>query len=658
MLNRIRKGSGGWLAKILLGMLILSFGVWGIGDIFRGGGNAVIAEVGNVRIGTDDYSRAYQAELREQSLRFGGTIDAATARRIGLPQRALQQLLFDALLGQAASKYGLAVSDNAVARVVRDDPAFQSGGRFDRALLQRVLRRNGVKEEDYLRTVRQDIARDELVQSLLAGRAAPDGFVDPIYRYRRETRIAQVFEISAASFRNVGVPDDAALRRYHEDNAARYTAPEYREVTYLNLTAEQVLDQIEISEEELLDEYDSRLDEFTRPEQREVEQLLYFDESSAVAARARALAGESLRQVSAATNPVNGTAISMGELRLGDLPEALDQAVFALEVGGLSEPIESDLGWHVFRVVRVIPAGVTGLDEVRDALRQSLAITYAADELYDLSNRLEDELAGGSDLENAALRLGIPVRSLAGIDGQGRDRSGTLVTELPQPREFVNSVFAADVGLESSPQDTDDGGYYMIRVDSVEPPTLRPLVEIRQQVIADWQAEERRRRAEKAAQDAIEAAKGGRSMAALAREHNASVRTTEPLPRTGASDPAASIHLVANLFSASVGDIVSGPLPGGDGFAVARLESIVEARPAENAVAAAQLRELLANAVLADVLLQYQVALQNEVGVEVNQSVVDALFLNDGFVGGGGGGGGHDPSDGHTHGGGGGHRAM
>ncbi len=640
MLDRIRKGSGGWLAKILLGMLILSFGVWGIGDIFRGRSNSVVAEVGDVQIGTADYSRAYQAELRQQSQRFGRSLDAATARQIGLPQRAFQQLLFDTLLSQAASKYGLAVSDNAVKRVVQDIPAFQYSGRFDRDLMQRILRRNGVTEEEYLQTVRQDIAREELVQSLLVGRAAPDGFVNPIYRYRQETRIAQVFEINAASFRNVGVPDDAALRRYHEDNAARYTAPEYREVTYLTLTAEQVLDQIEISEEELRDEYESRIDEFTRSEQREVEQLLYFDESSANAARTRALAGEPLTQVAAATNSLTGAAVSMGTLRVGDLPEELDQIVFALEVGSLSEPIESDLGWHVFRVERAIPAGVTSLDEVRDTLQQSVALTRAADELFDLSNRLEDELASGSDLETAALRLAIRVRSLAGIDERGRDRSGTLVTELPQPRAFVNSVFAADVGLESSPQETDDGGYYMIRVDSVEPPALRPLVEIRQQVISDWQAEERQQRAEQAAQDAVEAAKGGRNIAALARLHNAEVRTTEPLPRTGATDSAASVHLVANLFNASVGDFVSAPLPGGNGFAVARLESIVEARPAENAVAAAQLRDLLANAVLADVLLQYQVALESEVGVSVNQGLIDALFLNDGFVGGGGGGGG------------------
>ncbi len=244
MLNQIRKGSGGWMAKILLGLLILSFGVWGIGDIFGGRGNPDLAEVGKVRISANDYARAYQAELRAQSQQFGQTIDASMARQIGLPQRALQQLLFDTLLTQAAANYGLAVSDAAVARVVRDNPAFQSAGQFDRMRLQNILRRNGVDEEIYLQTVRQDIARDELVQSLIVGRAAPDGLVDPIFRYREETRVAEIFEIKAASFFDVGTPDDAALRNYHEDNAARYTAPEYREVTYLTLAPENVLDQI------------------------------------------------------------------------------------------------------------------------------------------------------------------------------------------------------------------------------------------------------------------------------------------------------------------------------------------------------------------------------------------------------------------------------
>lgn len=640
MLNRMRKGSGGWLAKILLGMLILSFGVWGIGDIFGRGGSSVVAEVGDVQISANDYALHYQGELREQSQRFGRRIDAAMARQIGLPQFALQKLVVDTLLSHAASEYGLGVSDDAVARAVRGNPAFQSGGRFDRARLQQILRSNGIDEEIYLQTLRQDIARDELVQSLTVGRAAPDGFVDPIYRYRQQTRVAEVFEIKADSFRDVGVPDDATLRDYHADNELRYTAPEYREVTYLSLTPEQVVDQIEISEEELRDEYESRLDDFTRVERREIEQLLYFDESSAIAARARAASGANFGQIAAATNPVNGNAVSMGAFGRGDLPEELDKVVFALEDGGFSEPIETELGWHVLRVTGVIPAGLTSLDEVREVLRQSLARTHAADELYDMSNRLEDDLASGSDLESAAMRLAIPVQVLRGIDQRGRDRSGTLVGELPQPQEFVNAVFAADVGLESSPQETDEGGYYLIRVDSVEPPTLRPLIEIRQQVVADWQTEERLRRAGNAAQEAVEAAKGGRTMAGLARLHNATVRTTEPLPRTGGTDPTASVHLVANLFDASVGDFVSAPVASGSGYAVARLQSIIEARPAENAVAAAQLRDLLANAVLADVLLQYQVALENKVGVEVNQVLVDRLLSSDGFVGSAGSGGG------------------
>ena len=223
-----------------------------------------------------------------------------------------------------------------------------------------------------------------------------------------------MFEIKAQAFRNVGVPDDAALREYHTDNELRYTAPEYREVTYLTLTPELVLDQIEISEEELRDEYESRLDEFTRVEQREVEQLLYFDESSALAARARATTGATFAQIAAATNPVNENALAMGAFDRGDLPDELDQVVFALEPGGFSEPIETDLGWHVLRVAKVIPAGLTSLDEVRDLLRQSLARTHAADELYDMSNRLEDDLASGSDIESAALRLAIPVHVLGG----------------------------------------------------------------------------------------------------------------------------------------------------------------------------------------------------------------------------------------------------
>ncbi len=641
MLDQLRKGSGSWLAKILLGLLILSFGVWGIGDIFnRGGGNSSVATVGDTEISVADFGQAYSVDLRRLQQRIGRPIDAAFARQAGLPQRTLQRMLAETLFTLAADKYGLVVSDEAVRRVVAEVPAFQTNGRYDYAQLKAVLRRNRIDEATYIASVRGDIVRNELAQTLQAGRVAPAGLVDPIFNRREQTRVAEMFVISAASFRDVGVPDEASLRAYHEENAGRYTAPEYREVTFLTLTPDLVVDRIEVSEEELEDEYNSRLAEFSRTERRRVEQLLYADESAARAARSRVVGGEALTRVAAATSPLNAGSLSLGDLEQGDLPDELDQVVFSLSEGEVSEPVASEIGWHVFRVTNVAPAGVTGLDELRDALRESLARTHAADALYDLSNQLEDELAEGSDLESAALRLALEVQLINAIDENGLNRAGTPVAGLPPQSDFVNSVFAADVGLESSPQETDDGGYYMIRVDSVTPSAVRPLEEIRRQVIEDWQEEERFRRAEQAAQEAVQSLENGRGISTVARQHGASVRKTDPLSRTsGLADPAVSAHLVSAMFGSAEGGYVSAPLPGGDGYVVARLDSIIRASPATNGVAMAQLRDSLAGALLEDALLQYQVALQDEFGVEVNQSLFDTLLLNDSFVAGGSGGG-------------------
>ena len=194
MLQAIRKQTKSWLVGILFGLLILSFAIWGIGDIFRGGGRAIaVAEVGDVRISTVEFSRDFQRQIRQ----FGGRIDSELAHQLGFVDQVLARMVRRTLLDLGAARAGIAIGDDLVRAIIFATPAFHDeSGRFDRSLFEQFLFQTGLIEEAYVALLRRDLARGQLTGAVTAGGIAPDRLVDALYRYRREQRVADVVTAS------------------------------------------------------------------------------------------------------------------------------------------------------------------------------------------------------------------------------------------------------------------------------------------------------------------------------------------------------------------------------------------------------------------------------------------------------------------------------
>ena len=637
MLNALRKGVGSWVAKIFLGLLILSFGVWGIGDIFRGGSQAVLATIGGTKITSSELNVAYRREVQTISVQLGRPIDPEMAAQLGVGQRAFQQLLSRTLLAEVAADYGLAISDDVLRNTVVNNPAFQtSGGRFDRTLFQQVLFNSGLNEETYLAGLRGDLAREQLVSSLVAGTNIPAALAEPIFRFREEARVGEYFVIANDFFRNIDPADEAGLEEYHRLNSQRYMAPELRALTYVHITPEDLLSEIEVSENDLLAEYEARVDEFTVVERRAVDQLLYADEDAARAARSRLVNGEDINVVAASTGALNAETISLGILTRDALPGDLAEHIFALAPQEIGLPFQSPLGWHLMRVTERVPGGVQSLEEVREDLTRAIALLGATDGLYGLSNSLEDELASGATLEEAASRLALEARRIEALDQRGFDAGGAPVLDLPVGQQFVDFVFRADVGFESSPQETADAGYFVVRVDSATPQSVRALEDVREQVMADWRRDQQATEAARAANETLELLRSGRSFDSLAGDFATALDRTEPLPRVGGAHTGVPAAIAGGLFTLQTGEFTTAPLTDGSGYVVARLDEIIRAAASADSEALDELRSNLANALVTDLMSQYQLAISDRIGVDINQGLADSILLGGGALGGGG----------------------
>jgi peptidyl-prolyl cis-trans isomerase D len=625
MLDRLRKGAGSWIARGLMFLLVISFAAWGIGDYLTVRTDTTVATVGDVKISADAFSREFRRELQVLQQRFGASLDAEQARRLGLPDAALGQMVDRALFDLAAAGLGLRVPDSVVREAITRNPAFHdSFGKFDRQRFQYVLANEGLSEAGFVAATRRDLVREQLAASLTAGAtAAPGAVADALYRYRQERRAAEYFVVASASIAGFGAPTEAELEAFHKDNAGRFSSPELRTVAWLVMRPEDLLAEMAVSDDEIKDEYEARRGQYSTPERREVEQAVYPTEAAARAAFDMLKDGADFAAVAEKTRKLKPADLKLGKVTREQLPAAIAVPVFALPVGQVSEPLQSPLGWHLARVVAIEPATTRTLAEAKDELKRQIGLRKAADALIKVRDQLDDRLAGGASLDEAAQALNFKVQR-ATLDARGAGTDGKPVPDLPPLPQFLSLVFEAPEGGDPEIGDGTDGAYVALRVEKIAPSALRPLAEVRDEVIAGWQAEQRRMAAERKAGELAEALKGGGDIQRLAQDAGGAVEASPLLTRGGlGGESKLSPPVLARLFQAAKGEVVTGPAAAGDGFVVARLARIEGADPAADAAQVERIRRGLANGIADDLLAQYRAGLERRFGVNINRAAME-----------------------------------
>ena len=634
MLNAIRQRAGSWIVKILLLFLVASFAIWGIGDIFYGGGrNPTVAEVGDSEILASELSTEFQRVVNTIQRQLGTGIDREQAIRLGLMQQALQDLVARRLIDLSARDLGLMVDDDTLRQLVVSNPAFQTGGRFDRSRFEQLLLANGLDEETYLAGLRQDVLRAMLTQSLTGPVEAPEVLVDALYRYRNEQRQGAMLVVESEAIETVPEPTEEQIAAYHADHEATYTAPAFRQVTFVTVEPADLLGEIEIPEDQIRATYDERIDTYRTPARREVQQLLAADRSAIERAAEAIASGTGFE--AAASDEVTFT--DLGDVEPGQLPEALNDTVFALDVGSVSEPVESPFGWHLFLVTHEVPEERTPFAEVRDQIEQELALEEASDRLPSLANALDDELAAGLPLEEAAANVGLATQALEAIDRRGLDEAGEPAEGLPDGSRFLEVAFETPAGETSLLEETEDGRYFVLRVDRVQEPRLKPVDEVREEVVAAWKAEERRRLAREKAETLRQRANEAASFEApAAADTGVDLVPLGPLGRDATPAPPATPAAVEALFATPPGEVADQVVEVAGGFAVIRTGEVIAADPTADPTGVARLRDQLSAEMKADIVAQYELALRDTYPVRIDQAEVNRVGTADGIAPGGG----------------------
>ena len=623
LLEKMRKGVSKIVIQILALLLIASFALWGVGDMVGVISNPdEIATVDGNRVSSREFQRRFR-QVMEDARRQYGNIDTGQARALGLADMALEGILSRYLLDLEAGRLGLRASDDLVAGRIRNEPAFRNSlGEFDRAAYQAVLANNGLSEDTYVESVRGEVQRQFLTGVVEDGASAPPLLADIVFRFSGERRSAEFVSIARRDPNTVPAPSDAQLADYFSKNEDAFKAPEYRRLSVLYLDPAKIAREMEPDPERVREEYENRQASLSVPERRQVRQLLASSEEGAKALHAKLSGGGAFE--AGGDGSIRKT--DLGLVARAELPPALGKAAFALNKDGFSEPVRTPLGWHIVQVTAIEPGRTPSFDEVSKEIATDLAYELALDDLVRQGNRLEDVLAGGGTLEDAASEVGGQVRAVGPIDSGRMSRDGKRIDGLPEDPGFMQTVFGTDAGETGDVVESADGGYFVLRVDEVIASARRPLSEVRDKVKHAWQADRSDREAKDRAEKILERTKAGLSLRSLAEEGGLKVADGGPVDRLGGGDAKAPLppDMLADLFSAKELSFFLSETR--DGYVVARVTGIENAAPDRQSEGYKQLQENLTNALRVDLLDEFTRALRQEYDVVVNSAALDALF--------------------------------
>ena len=624
-LDTLRKGAGRLAGLILIGMLVISFAIWGIADIFTGYGKQTLIRVGDTEITPQDYLRAQQDVLRAMSAQAGRSLSLQEARALGLDSRVLERLIGGAAVDNHARALHLGIGDAALLEDIMKDPAFKdTTGNFSPLAFQQALHSIGMTEQGYLISLRERNLRRQILSTVGQVVNSPAMLVDALNSFNGETRTLRYVLVPSSVAGTIPDPTEEDLKRYYDDHQSKFTQPEFRKVGVLAVTPETVKDQVDITEADLRAAYEANKEQLGKPERRQLQQIPFSDLAAANAAYQKIQSGTDFVAL-AKEQGVSESDIDLGNVSRAELADPIiADTAFSLEVNKVSEPVTGKLGSVVLlRVTAIEPGKTPTFEEAKADLEKKLLKERASGAIFDLHDKIEDQLASGATLSEIAGTLKLNYELVDQVDRDGRKPDGSTVT-LPAQKELLNAVFATDTGVENDPIDAKDEGVVWYEVLGVVPEQLKPFDQVKDEVAKDWRTDEVRTRVAKYAQDLVTGLNGGKTLEDVANDLNVEVLTSDPLKRDSVTvnvlPPA-----VAQAFTLPEKGYGSAPSAVEEGRIVFQVDKVTPPEPLSEAEVE-RLRKQLGLLISEDAIAEYFSALEKRYGVTVNQQALAKLI--------------------------------
>jgi peptidyl-prolyl cis-trans isomerase D len=628
MLRGLRQASSNWLGRIIMAavvlFLVISFGIWGIGDIFRGFGVFTVAKIGRTEISIDQFRQQYNDRLQRISQQLGRPITPDQARALGIEQQILGQMVAEAALDERARQLGLGISNEEVAKRIKEDPAFRGfNGQFDESRFQQLIRQAGFSEQRFVNEQRRQTLRHQLADAINGEFTPPKTAAEVLNRYQNEERSIDYVVLDGIKFSDMSTPTPEQLTTYFDDHKAAFRAPEYRKVVVVTVSPEELAKTVEVSDEDAKRAYDVRQSRYSVPERRQVQQISFPNAAEAEAA-SKQLADGLTFEALAVERKLTDKDIDLGTVTKAEMIDpAIANATFGLAEGAVSGPVTGRFGTAIVRVVKITPGATRPFAEVEGEIKHDIAVDRAKGEVNKIRDKIEDEYAAGVKLDDIAKKLKLPVAVIDAVDRAGRSPADQPVTGLPKGVEVLNDAFAADTGAENDPLAIPGGGFVWYEIAGITPSRERTLDEVKDRVETRWRDDEITKRLDAKTAEIVDKLKAGMPLAdvAAAAADGLMVDTKWGLKRQGTAILPAAV--VAQVFRTSKDGIGTADGKTRAERIIFKVTDIKEPTFEAGGAAVKPLQDQLRTSYGDELLSQYVTQLETDLDTTINQQALN-----------------------------------
>lgn len=526
MLEAIRQHAKGWIAKVILALIAVTFALFGVDSYMKGDrGASTVARVGDVAITSDELSREIQAQSDRMREALGPAFDSSVTQTAEFRQRVLESLVDRKVLLLEAQKRKILAPDAYVASLLGQIEAFQQDGVFSQARYEAVLRQNGRTPAQFERELQQAFMLDAVTSPVaLAAFPASTSMTQLAHLVAQQREISWA-DLPAADVAAQVKITPADVEAYYTANKAEFTEPERIRAEYVVLDVATVAAGVNVSEQAVADYYAANASQFGQPEQRSASHILIaVDPAADAAARAAAKAKaeelyatlqktpQRFGELARAHSQDPGSAAQDGKLGSfgrGMMVKPFEDAVFSMTPNQIGAPVESDFGYHIIRLDGIEPAQTAPLSEVRASIVDELRRQQAQKEFAALAENFSNLVyESATSLQPAAAAAKLDVRRSDWITAKN----------APAPFNHAGlsaALFNADsikTKQNTEAIEVQPGTLVAARVIEHQPARLRPLAEVAPRIEAKLRDERTARQLTQKGEETIKALAKGETM--------------------------------------------------------------------------------------------------------------------------------------------------
>ena len=489
MLQAIRSNAQGWIAWVIVGLIILTFALFGIDQYARGDKVVVVAQVNGEDVTAREFLVLYNRQKSRLEQQFGDMYDQVVKDE-ELRDQVLDALVESAVIRQWANDNHMTVSDQQLAMTIQSADVFQQDGKFNQKVYEEIILRNGLNVARFEYEQRQFLVENQYKMLTQGSTFATKSEVEQLAKLQGQERNVNYLRIDQRPFLKTAVVSDEQISAFYETNKAQYIAPEQVVLEYIELSQEEMAKTIPVTDEIIQAYYEENKSLFMVPEKRQAKHILINIDAATPEGEAAVMktveevqaklaAGESFEELAKTYSQDPGSAQTGGDLgsfEQGMMVPEFDAAVFSMEVGQVSEPVKTDFGYHLIKLTAIEPASYQPLADVKAQVTEQYQLQQAEKQYFDLLEQVNtiayeqsDSLAPVTEATGLAIQTSEPFSRNGGADA------------VTSNNKVINAAFSDDVlkaRLNSASIELGTNHSVVVRVKDYIEARQKPLTEV------------------------------------------------------------------------------------------------------------------------------------------------------------------------------------